>query len=82
MQGNLGNMRCFRRSHRWALYQGTTFSRAARTLSGSGLERKTGAVCLVIGVSEGGVGRPATRAKALKYMYRSVLAGLKTRSPD
>jgi hypothetical protein len=54
-----------------------------RTLvRGSGLERKTGAVCLVIGVSEGGVGRPATRAKALKYMYRSVLAGLKTRSPD
>jgi hypothetical protein len=31
----------------------------------SGLERKTGAVCLVIGVSKG-IGRPATRAKALK----------------
>ena len=25
--------------------------------------RKTGAVCLVIGVSKGGIGRPATRAK-------------------
>ena len=48
----------------------------------SGLERETGAVCLVIGVSGDGIGRPATRAKALKYMYRSVLAGLKTRSPD
>jgi hypothetical protein len=29
----------------------------------SGLERETGAVCLVIGVSEDGIGRPATRAK-------------------
>src|SRR3984957_1223281 len=54
-----------------------------RTLvRGSGLERMTGAVCVVIGVSKGGIGRPATRAKALKYMYRSVLAGLETRSPD
>jgi hypothetical protein len=31
----------------------------------SGLERETGAVCLVIGVSGDGIGRPATRAKAL-----------------
>jgi REP element-mobilizing transposase RayT len=31
----------------------------------SGLERETGAVCLVIGVSAVGIGRPATRAKAL-----------------
>jgi hypothetical protein len=34
----------------------------------SGLERETGAVCLVIGVSADGIGRPATRAKALNYM--------------
>src|SRR5258707_14764051 len=31
----------------------------------SGLERETGAVCLVIGVSGEGIGRPATRAEAL-----------------
>ncbi|HET6217763.1 MAG TPA: hypothetical protein VFE27_12140, partial [Acidobacteriaceae bacterium] len=31
----------------------------------SGLERETGAVCVVIGVSGDGIGRPATRAKAL-----------------
>jgi hypothetical protein len=31
----------------------------------SGLERETGAVCVVIGVSGNGIGRPATRAKAL-----------------
>jgi hypothetical protein len=31
----------------------------------SGLERETGAVCAVIGVSGNGIGRPATRAKAL-----------------
>jgi REP element-mobilizing transposase RayT len=31
----------------------------------SGLERETGAVCLVISVSGNGIGRPATRAKAL-----------------
>jgi hypothetical protein len=31
----------------------------------SGLERETGAVCLVIGVSGDGIGRPATRAEAL-----------------
>ncbi len=30
MQGNLGNMRCFRRSQRLALYQGTTSSRAVK----------------------------------------------------
>ena len=30
MEGNLGNMRCFRRSQRLALYQGTTFSRAVK----------------------------------------------------
>jgi hypothetical protein len=52
------------------------------SVRGSGFERKTGTVCLVIGVSKGRIGRTATRAKALKYMYRSVLAGLKTRSPD
>jgi hypothetical protein len=35
------------------------------SVRGSGLERETGAVCLVIGVSGDGIGRPATRAKAL-----------------
>ena len=30
MQGNLGNMRRFRRLQRLALYQGTTFSRAVK----------------------------------------------------
>jgi hypothetical protein len=30
-----------------------------------GLERETGAVCLIIGVSGDGIGRPATMAKAL-----------------
>ena len=33
--------------------------------SQSGLKRETGAVCLVIGISGVGMGRPATRAKAL-----------------
>jgi hypothetical protein len=47
----------------------------------SGLERETGAVCLIIGVSGLGIGRPATRAKALNFIYRNVLAGLKTRFP-
>jgi hypothetical protein len=31
-----------------------------------GLERETGAVCLVIGVPANGIGRPATRAKSLR----------------
>ena len=35
------------------------------SVRGSGLERETGAVCLVIGVSGDGIGCPATRAKAL-----------------
>src|SRR5882757_4249400 len=34
----------------------------------SGLERETGTVCLVIGVSGDGIGRPATRAEALSYI--------------
>ena len=42
------------------------------------LERETGAVCVVIGGVGNGIGRPATRAKALN-LYRSVHAGL---SPD
>src|SRR6202020_2714552 len=33
-----------------------------------GLERETGAVCVVIGFPGDGIGRPATRAKALNYI--------------
>ena len=36
----------------------------------SGLERETGAVCVVIGASGNGIGRPATRAKALNLYTR------------
>src|SRR5580704_16544546 len=37
----------------------------------SGLERETGAVCAVIGVSRNGIGSPATRAKALNLIPES-----------
>src|ERR1700733_14390909 len=44
----------------------------------SGLERETGAVCLVIGISGDGIGRPATRAKALN-LYTGTFPRTKVR---
>jgi len=42
---------------------------------------KTGAVCVVVGVSCDGVGPAATRAKALNLGTGAFSAGLKARSP-
>jgi hypothetical protein len=48
----------------------------------SGLERETGAVCMVIGVSVDGIGCPRPGLKALaRFTSLSVHAGLKTRFP-
>src|SRR6266851_1511342 len=46
----------------------------------SGLERETGAVCLVIGVSGDGIGRPATRAEALN-LYTGTFRGFENPLP-